>query len=147
MIKQGKCLGVLQFLPFQMIFSFIKYIYQFLLNKGKISLRNPQSGSHLFHKYNRCNDSHYYYTLLIYYMFISCVHLILTHDASCERGARGPAARAASAFVPCSCSAPATWEFSRDRGWPRLRTAPLPECALLRFLTQNSASGQSLEGR
>lgn len=41
MMKQGKDLGVLQFLPFQMIFSFIKCTYQFPLNKGKISLRKP----------------------------------------------------------------------------------------------------------
>ena len=122
------------FNSFKIIFDFIKYVCQFLLNKGKISLKNPSSRSHIFNRQNHYSDNHDYYTVIIYYMFISYVNRILTHQQSTlslQEGSllSGPSlckavspAWTVSAFVLCSCTA---------RAGPRLPSIYLPSLVCL----------------
>ena len=93
------------FFSFYIVCSFTKCICPFPLSKGKISLGNPYSRSRIYNRCNHCNDNQYYYTGIIYSMFISCTNLILTRyqqTLPCRRAACSVASPQASPGLGCA---------------------------------------------
>lgn len=94
-------------------------------------LRNPHSGSHIFNRQSHRSDNHYYYAIIIYYMFISDINLILAHyqpTVSLQEGSLSAGGRRAERapqpwLCLCTfCAAAPLWlteQFPRDREWPQ----------------------------